>query len=150
MSEFSAAHWLIVVGMVAAVWLGLRAPRIKRGAGRPIATASGSVMRPLGTLVFVLGICALLWACMAGLAIDPSNKMIDNLQWASTRNTSMIWGFGLVLAGLLMRATAGPRPPKDAPTDRTHRRCPACAEPVLREATKCKHCGEALTPLPYS
>jgi predicted amidophosphoribosyltransferase len=30
----------------------------------------------------------------------------------------------------------------------THVKCPACAEPVLREATKCKHCGSALTPQP--
>lgn len=30
----------------------------------------------------------------------------------------------------------------------THVKCAACAEPVLREATKCKHCGSTLTPQP--
>lgn len=30
----------------------------------------------------------------------------------------------------------------------THVRCHACSEYVLREANKCKHCGEALTPQP--
>lgn len=30
----------------------------------------------------------------------------------------------------------------------THVKCTACAEPVLREATKCKHCGSAITPQP--
>lgn len=32
----------------------------------------------------------------------------------------------------------------EAVTDDTHRRCPACAEAVRREAAKCKHCGHAI------
>lgn len=32
----------------------------------------------------------------------------------------------------------------EAVTDNTHRRCPACAEPVRREAMMCKHCGHAI------
>ncbi len=150
MSEFSAGHWLIVLLTGAAIWAVLRSQRRRGASGKPIGSSRGSALRPLGGLVFAIGLCALLWACMAGLAIDPSNKPVVNAEWAVTRNMSMLWGFGLVVVGLLMRASAGPRPPADAPTDRTHRRCPACAEPVLREATKCKHCGEPLTPLPYS
>lgn len=38
---------------------------------------------------------------------------------------------------------------KNAESQRTHCKCPACAELVLREATKCKHCGSPLTPQPY-
>lgn len=31
------------------------------------------------------------------------------------------------------------------PTPLTHGKCPECKEVVLKEATKCKHCGSALT-----
>lgn len=37
----------------------------------------------------------------------------------------------------------------NVPTPKTHRACPACAEQVLREAIKCKHCGSDLAPEPY-
>lgn len=33
-----------------------------------------------------------------------------------------------------------------APTEKSHVRCPACAELVLPEAVKCKHCGATLVP----
>lgn len=153
MSEFSIGHWLVLFGLVVAIWAGVRhslAPGRQPNGQRPIGSPSVSVMRPLGTFVFAIGVCALLWACLSGLAIDPSNKLADNLAMAESRNISLLWGFGLVAAGLLMRFSAGPKAPKDAPSDLTHRRCPACAEPVLREAVKCKHCGEPLTPLPLS
>lgn len=35
-----------------------------------------------------------------------------------------------------------------APTNKTHVKCPDCAELVLREARVCKHCGCRLTPQP--
>lgn len=35
-----------------------------------------------------------------------------------------------------------------AETDATHVKCPSCAEKVLREAVKCKHCSSVLTPSP--
>lgn len=35
-----------------------------------------------------------------------------------------------------------------APTAETHVKCPFCAELIRREAVKCKHCGEAVTPQP--
>lgn len=38
----------------------------------------------------------------------------------------------------------------EAPSDETHVKCPACAELIRREAVKCKHCGEAVTPQPFS
>lgn len=31
-------------------------------------------------------------------------------------------------------------------TGRTHINCPDCAEPVLKQALVCKHCGKQLTP----
>lgn len=36
----------------------------------------------------------------------------------------------------------------DTPGNATHLRCPACAEWVLPQAVKCKHCGGELTPQP--
>lgn len=34
------------------------------------------------------------------------------------------------------------------PSERTHRKCPSCAELVLPEAIICKHCGRELSPDP--
>lgn len=156
--------WLWFLGLVAvvtAIWHAARyanARDARRAADdaagpRPIGATpahSGTALRSLGTLVTVLGFAALLWACVADLAIDPAIGLAANLHWASTRNTSMLWGFGLVFVGLLMRLSAGRRPTvaPGAPNDLTHVRCRACAEPVLREAIKCKHCGADLTPQP--
>jgi hypothetical protein len=104
--------------------------------------------RGIGTALAILGLAALLWACMADLAIAPSNGLAANLHWAGTRDRSMVWGFGLLVVGLLMRIATRRRPPPDpeAPTIATHTRCPACAELVRREASKCKHCGSTLVP----
>ncbi len=35
--------------------------------------------------------------------------------------------------------------PRNVPPPRPTKRCPACAEDVLADARKCKHCGEDLT-----
>lgn len=156
--------WLleIILGLVAvgaAIWGAARyanardARRAAEAASRPRPIGPpqaprGSALRTIGTLVLVLGFAALLWACMAELAIDPSNGLAANVHWATSRNNSMLWGFGLVIVGVLMRLSAG-RPARTdptAPSDVTHVRCRACAEPVLREAVKCKHCGADLTP----
>jgi hypothetical protein len=37
---------------------------------------------------------------------------------------------------------------KNAPTPRTHVKCPDCKELVLKEANICKHCGCRLVPTP--
>lgn len=34
-------------------------------------------------------------------------------------------------------------------SSKTHAKCPACAELILREASKCKHCGTTVTPIRY-
>lgn len=151
-------YGILLAALVAAVVLTAKRAnqRAARAADlpRPISAPAPrpSVLRGMGTLILVIGLSALLWSCVAGLAIDPALGVADNLHWAGTRNSAMLWGFGLAVVGVLMRLggrTVAP-PAADQPTDRTHRRCPACAEPVLREAVKCKHCGEALVPLPYS
>lgn len=50
---------------------------------------------------------------------------------------------GLVFCGV-SRDLSKPQ----APSGATHVKCPACAEYVLPEATRCKHCGGALVPQP--
>lgn len=49
--------------------------------------------------------------------------------------------FGFVVAALPSMKTA-PR----APTPKTHVQCPDCAELILKEARKCKHCGCKVIP----
>lgn len=53
--------------------------------------------------------------------------------------------FLIVRSGLMsgFRALQTGRSDKES---RKTKRCPYCAEDVLQEAIKCKHCGEALTP----
>ncbi len=48
----------------------------------------------------------------------------------------------VLLVALLPSLKAAP----DAPTPETHVKCPDCAELVLKDARKCKHCGSALVP----
>jgi hypothetical protein len=45
---------------------------------------------------------------------------------------------GIILVALLPSL-------KDAPNSDTHAKCAMCAEPILKEAIKCKHCGHVHT-----
>ena len=92
-------------------------------------------MRTLGALIAVLGLASLLFGCMLSLAAVGGGS------------SATFWGFGLIVVGLLMRLSA-PRQAAPPTSYATHRRCPACAEPILREAVKCKHCGTAVEPDP--
>jgi len=49
-----------------------------------------------------------------------------------------------LIGGILVLALGAPK--SDPSSDGEHRKCPACAEWVKREAVKCKHCGELLLP----
>ena len=73
--------------------------------------------------------------------------------WASNRGRSGFGWFLLavvispLLAGILLAVTknrAGSDTISTLPSERTHVRCPQCAEFVLPEAKKCKHCGAEL------
>lgn len=52
-------------------------------------------------------------------------------------------GLGWLVA--LIWAASG-KPGESGPTPDTHVKCPDCAEPVLRDAKVCKHCGCKLIP----
>lgn len=76
--------------------------------------------------------------------------------WASNKGRS---GFGWFLLAMLLSPLLGfifcaiakdlSRPVVDsAPSDKTHMKCPACAEYVLPAAIMCRHCGESLKPQP--
>lgn len=64
-------------------------------------------------------------------------------------------GFGWLLVSLLFSPVVGfvfvlvlkdVAPRTGEPTPDTHVRCPECRELVLRDASKCKHCGCRLIP----
>jgi Double zinc ribbon len=50
------------------------------------------------------------------------------------------------LVGIIVALVLNPRTASDQPIERTHTKCPACKELVRKDASKCKHCGENLTP----
>lgn len=50
--------------------------------------------------------------------------------------------FGIIVA-LVMKSNTDLR---DAPSPKTHVRCPDCKELVRKDAVKCKHCGTRLVP----
>lgn len=52
--------------------------------------------------------------------------------------------FSPLVGGILVLALGSPK--ADPASDDEHKKCPACAEWVKREAVKCKHCGEQLLP----
>lgn len=54
---------------------------------------------------------------------------------------------GLILAVALPSRTTVARANGEVASARTHTRCHACRELVRRDALKCKHCGEQLTPV---
>lgn len=49
-----------------------------------------------------------------------------------------------LLAGMLLMLSANLHDDDNNP--KTHRKCPACAEMIKREAVKCKHCGSDVKP----
>lgn len=72
--------------------------------------------------------------------------------WAHNKGHSGIGWFFLALlispliGGVLCAVASNRKADALIPTAATHVKCPACAEFVLPEAIKCKHCGGALTP----
>lgn len=52
-----------------------------------------------------------------------------------------------LIAGLLVLAMPSLKGTAQAPSLATHRKCPECAELVLKEARVCKHCGTKLEAL---
>lgn len=81
----------------------------------------------MGHLVFVvLHVIALLFGALALVITIPAH---------------------LIYAAIGSSSARGAAPALDAPSPKTHVRCPSCRELVRMDATKCKHCGTALLPL---
>lgn len=74
--------------------------------------------------------------------------------WADSKGQGGIGWFFLsliispLLAGIFLALSKNLKAEALLPNAITHVKCPACAEFVLPKATKCKHCGEPLTPQP--
>lgn len=60
-----------------------------------------------------------------------------------------LWGFFLGPIGWLIVALSGDQPKTTAPDGRPLRKCPACAEMVLAEASVCRYCQAQLPPMPH-
>lgn len=81
--------------------------------------------------------------CLAAIAVGV---------WAANRGRSGVgwWLFSMLLSPLLgaifVAVSPNLAPGKAAPSEQSHVRCPACAEWVLPQAVKCKHCGGELVP----
>lgn len=79
----------------------------------------------------------ILWiACGIGAAAIASSKGRSVFGW-------LIGGFLLGPIGLLIVGLMG----KPAPDESTLRKCPHCAEKILKEAKVCKHCGRDVPPV---
>lgn len=71
---------------------------------------------------------------------------------ANARGRSGLGWFALsllvtpLIAGLLLLLMPVLRPGTNTPTPLTHVKCPDCRELVLKDASRCKHCGITLIP----
>ena len=74
--------------------------------------------------------------------VVAQNKGRDGCGWFALG--LLLGPFGIVLA-LVMPADQEAQERKSLQQD--SRKCPACAELIKREASKCKHCGEKIEPL---
>jgi hypothetical protein len=98
------------------------------------------------TSFFIMGIFAI-WAFLAicvGLFAGSRGRGSGSWFFISLILSPLL---GLILLALLPNL-ANKKTIAAGPTDKTHVRCPKCAEFVLPEASVCKHCGSELTPDP--
>lgn len=105
-------------------------------------------MRGWGLTILVVGIIWVLSAMNMDVSIGTGLGRVNNFGlMAQRQNLIMIGGF-ISLGGLLMVILARRRPVLESDTAVDTRPCPMCAEPIRREAIKCKHCGADVEPKP--
>lgn len=100
-----------------------------------------ALTKPAGCALQVFGAGALLGGC---------GMMSDALTPGSTDSATpglllLILGAAVFAAGgMPARQAAKARAAAAAEASRPRQKCPGCAELILAEARKCKHCGEAI------
>lgn len=108
-------------------------------------------MRVFGWIVAAAGVFALLY----GLAMDTSvatvgGQRVNNLGLMRDAQNALIVGAVLLVVGVIMGTRKKAEPPPTTTEKRDfwlERKCPHCAEKILREAKVCKHCGRDVEPL---
>jgi len=107
-------------------------------------------MRKFGVFLLVVGA---IWVMFA-MGMDTSiaigdGRRVNNFGLIAAKQNQIMVGGLILLSGLLMMIFGGRK--SGASTigkDVDMRPCPFCAEPIKKEAIKCKHCGSDLTLVP--
>nr|WP_314583498.1 hypothetical protein [uncultured Pseudomonas sp.] len=107
-------------------------------------------MRVFGVIILVIGFLLLL----VGVSMDVTvatgmGGRVYNIGLMNERSNLFTFGGIAALVGVLLIIFGGkknPEPSVAAESVRPTRPCPFCAEPILPEAIKCKHCGSEVEP----
>lgn len=105
-------------------------------------------MRGFGFLVLAVGVLVLIVGSSMDVTVATSaGSRVYNIGLMNERSNLFTGGGIACLIGVLMMLFGGRRQSDRTPADaRDLRPCPFCAEPILRQAIKCKHCGSAVEP----
>lgn len=105
-------------------------------------------MRGFGFLVLIVGVLVLIVGASMDVTVATSaGSRVYNIGLMNERSNLFTFGGIACLIGVLMVLFGGRRQSDHATTPtRELRPCPYCAEPILRQAIKCKHCGSEVEP----
>lgn len=106
-------------------------------------------MRALGVILLITGLALLLIGANMDVTVATSGgSRVYNIGLMSARSNLLAVGGGAFLVGILLATFAGRKASAGTSSQkRTTRPCPYCAEPILCEAAKCKHCGSNVEPV---
>lgn len=103
-------------------------------------------MRAVGVILLVIGFLLLLVGVSMDVTVATgSGGRVYNIGLMNERSNLFAFGGGSFLVGLILIALGGKKAADIAPaTERSTRSCPYCAEQILVQAIKCKHCGSSI------